>query len=231
MSIRPGGLLAGIKRAVVDAHRSVAEQHMEELAQYFEPAPGQAPGIRFPEGQWEARSVVLKVPHEASRNGKVSIEQRAVHVPLITLLPLRSHTIERVELLTTLDFSLAPPLPPEAASGARKAARADLPSDILVKLGPRAPHSAEVKIDPDADNPQCGPEHDPRLFLLAAWIDPGRLHCRAWRILLFAGSWAADSVTPAASVRSPSPCSRAATGSAWCCATWSCRASCWPASM
>ena len=141
MSIKLSGLLAGIKRAVVDAHRSVAEQHMEELAQYFEPAPGQAADLQFPAGQWEARSVVLKVPHEASRDGKVRIEQRAVHVPLITLLPLRSHTIERVELLTTLDFSLAPPLPPEAARG-----EADLPPDILVNLGHRGPHSAEVKI-------------------------------------------------------------------------------------
>jgi hypothetical protein len=141
MAIRLGGLLAGIKRAVVDAHRSVSEQHMEELEQYFEPAPGQASDLRFPQGQWEARSVVLRVPHETSRNGKVSIEQREVHVPLITLLPLRSHAIERVELLTTLDFSLAEPLSPEAASG-----DADLPPDIMVKLGHRGPHSAEVKI-------------------------------------------------------------------------------------
>lgn len=141
MAIRLGGLLAGIKRAVIDAHRSVAEQHMEELARYFEPAPGQAPDLRFPDGQWEARSVALQVPHEASRNGKVGIEQRAVHVPLITLLPLRSHAIERVELLTTLDFSLAEPLAPDAAKG-----EADLPPDIMVKLGQRGPHSAEVKI-------------------------------------------------------------------------------------
>lgn len=141
MAIRLGGLLAGIKRAVVDAHRSVAEQHMEELEQYFEPAPGQSPDLRFPQGQWEARSVVLRVPHETSRNGKVSVEQRDVHVPLITLLPLRSHAIERVELLATLDFSLAEPLSLEAARG-----KEDLPADILVKLGQRGPHSAEVKI-------------------------------------------------------------------------------------
>lgn len=141
MSIRLGGLLAGIKRAVIDAHRSVAEQHMEELAKYFAPAPGQPADLRFPDGQWEARSVVLQVPHESSRNGKVSIERREVHVPLITLLPLRSHAIERVELLTTLDFSLAPHLEPDAARG-----EADLPPDILVNLGHRGPHSAEVKI-------------------------------------------------------------------------------------
>lgn len=141
MSIKLGGLLAGIKRAVVEAHRSVANQHMEELAQYFSPAPGQPDDLRFPEGQWEPRSVVLRVPHETSRNGQVSLAQREVQVPLITLLPLRSHAIERVELLTTLDFSLAAPLPPEAARG-----DADLPPDILVNLGHRGPHSAEVKI-------------------------------------------------------------------------------------
>ena len=141
MSIKLGGLLAGIKRAVVDAHRNVAEQHMEELAQYFAPAPGQPAGLRFPDGQWEARSVVMQVPHEASRNGVVSIEQRAIHVPLITLLPLRSHVIERVELLTTLDFSLAPPLAGDVARG-----EADLPPEITVSLGHKGPHSAEVKI-------------------------------------------------------------------------------------
>jgi hypothetical protein len=141
MSIKLGGLIAGIKRAVIDAHRSVAEQHIEELAQYFVPADGQAADVSFPDGQWEARTVVMQVPHEASRNGKVAIERRDIHVPLITLLPLRSHVIERVELLTTLDFSLAPPLPEHVARG-----EADLPPEITVKLGHKGPHSAEVKI-------------------------------------------------------------------------------------
>ena len=141
MSIKLGGLIAGIKRAVVDAHRSVAEQHMEELAQYFVPAAGQAPGTRFPDGQWEARSVTMQVPREVSRNGKVGVEQHSVNVPLITLLPLRSHVIDRFELLTTLDFSLAPPLPDEVARG-----DADLPPEITVNLGHKGPHSAEVKI-------------------------------------------------------------------------------------
>jgi hypothetical protein len=141
MSIKLGGLISGIKRAVIDAQRSVAEQHMEELAQYFVPAAGQEPGIQFPDGEWEARTVTMKVPHEASRNGKVSLENRAVHVPLITLLPLRSHVIDRVELLTMLDLSLAPPLPPDVAAG-----KADLPPDILVNLGHKGPHAAEVKI-------------------------------------------------------------------------------------
>lgn len=66
MSIKLGGLLAGVKRAVVEAQRSVAEQHMEELAQYFVPAPGQKAELQFPDGQWEARSVTMQVPHEAS---------------------------------------------------------------------------------------------------------------------------------------------------------------------
>ena len=93
MSVKLGGLIAGVKRAVVDAQRSVAEQHMEELAQYFVPAPGQAADLRFPDGRWEARSVTMEVPHEASRNGKVAIEPHTIQVPLITLLPLRSHVI------------------------------------------------------------------------------------------------------------------------------------------
>lgn len=141
MSIKLGGLIAGIKRAVVDAHRSVAEQHLEELAQYFVPAPGQAAGVHFPDGQWEARSVAMQVPHEVSRNGKVGIEPHTIQVPLITLLPLRSHVIERVELLTTLDFGLAPPLADDVARG-----EADLPPEITVNLGHKGPHSAEVKI-------------------------------------------------------------------------------------
>lgn len=141
MSVKLGGLIAGIKRAVVDAHRSVAEQHMEELAQYFAPAPGQPKDVQFPDGQWEARSVVMQVPHETSRDGKLTIERRDIHVPLITLLPLRSHVIDRVELLTTLDFSLAPPLPEDVARG-----DADIPPEITVSLGHKGPHSAEVKI-------------------------------------------------------------------------------------
>ncbi|MFC0252496.1 DUF2589 domain-containing protein [Massilia consociata] len=141
MSIKLGGLIAGIKRAVVDAHRSIAEQHMEELAQYFVPAEGQPADLQFPDGQWAARSVVMQVPHEASRDGKVVMDQREVHVPLITLLPLRSHAIERFELLTTLDFALAPPLEDSVARG-----EADLPPEIVVNLGHRGPHSAEVKI-------------------------------------------------------------------------------------
>lgn len=79
MSIKLGRLLAGVKRAVVEAQRSVAEQHMEEPAQYFVPASGQKAELQFPDGQWEARSVTMQVPHKASRNGKVSIERRAVH--------------------------------------------------------------------------------------------------------------------------------------------------------
>ncbi len=141
MSIKLGGLISAIKRAVVDAQRSVAEQHLEELVQYFVPAPGQEPPPRFPDGKWEARSVTMHVPQEVSRNGRVSIESRDVEVPLITLLPLRSHVIDRVEVLTTLDLSLAPPLSPDAAAG-----QADLPPDIVVNLGHRGPHAAEIKI-------------------------------------------------------------------------------------
>lgn len=102
---------------------------MEELAQYFVPAAGQPPSVQFPDGAWEARSVVMQVPREVSRNGKVGVEPHNVQLPLITLLPLRSHVIDRVELLTTLDFSLAPPLPPDVARG-----EADLPPEITVNL-------------------------------------------------------------------------------------------------
>lgn len=141
MSIKLGGLIAAIKRAVVDAQRSVAGQHMEELSQYFVPAPGQKEALMFPDGAWEARTVTMRVPHEASRNGLLGLENRDVQVPLITLLPLRSHVIDRVEVLTTLDLSLAAPLSPDAAAG-----KADLPPDIVVNLGHRGPHAAEIKI-------------------------------------------------------------------------------------
>jgi hypothetical protein len=141
MSIKLGSLIGAIKRAVVDAQHSVAEQHMEELAQYFVPAPGQDKSTQFPQGEWEARTVTMHVPREVSQNGKVSIENHAVHVPLITLLPLRSSMIDRVELLTTLDLSLAPPLTPDQSQG-----KADLPPDVVVNLGHKGPHSAEVKI-------------------------------------------------------------------------------------
>ncbi|MGZ8288657.1 MAG: DUF2589 domain-containing protein [Telluria sp.] len=140
MPIQLGGLLSGIKRAVIDAHRSVARQHIEELAQFFVAAPGQSPDIKFPDGEWESRNVIMNVPKEVSRNGKVGLENHKVHVPLITLLPLKSHVIDRVEVLTTLDLSLAS-LSDEALKG-----NDDLAPDILVGLGGKGPHSAEIKI-------------------------------------------------------------------------------------
>ena len=140
MPIQLGGLLGGIKRAVIDAHRSVARQHIEELAQFFVPSPGQPPGLQFPDGEWESRNVIMNLPREVSRNGKVGMENHKVHVPLITLLPLKSHEIDRVEVLTTLDLSLASPSE-EAAKG-----NEDLPPEILVDLGKKGPHTAEIKI-------------------------------------------------------------------------------------
>lgn len=140
MPIQLGGLLGGIKRAVIDAHRSVARQHIEELAQFFVPAQGQPPGLQFPDGEWESRNVIMSVPKEVSRNGKVALENHKVHVPLITLLPLKSHVIDRVEVLTTLDLSLSS-LSEEALKG-----NEDLPPDILVDLGRKGPHTAEIKI-------------------------------------------------------------------------------------
>lgn len=140
MAIQLGGLLGGIKRAVIDAHRSVARQHIEELAQFFVPAPGQPADLQFPDGEWESRNVIMNIPKEVSRNGKVGLENHKVHVPLITLLPLKSHVIDRVEVLTTLDLSLAS-LGEDALRG-----EADLPPEILVDLGRKGPHTAEVKI-------------------------------------------------------------------------------------
>jgi hypothetical protein len=140
MSFKLGALISGIKKAVLEAHRSVSEQHMEELAQYFVPAPGQNADLKFPDGAWDARNVVMNVPKEVSQNGKVSLQNHQVYVPLITLLPLRSQVLDRVEVLTSLDLSLA------NLSDDQSKGKSDLPPDILVKLGGRGPTCAEVKI-------------------------------------------------------------------------------------
>ena len=71
MSIKLGGLIAGVKRAVVEAHRSVSEQHMEELAQYFVPAPGQKPPAKKAAAKHVATATVGVKPVIEGFDGKV----------------------------------------------------------------------------------------------------------------------------------------------------------------
>ena len=140
MATKLGGLLAGIKKAVIDAQHSVADQHINELKQFFVAEEGQSDNLIFPDGSWDARTVTMNVPREVSRNGVVSTENHKVLVPLITLLPLRSHLIDRVEVLTTLDVSIAE-LNDEIAGNPP-----DLANDVLVSVGSKGPNASEIKI-------------------------------------------------------------------------------------
>jgi hypothetical protein len=140
MATKLGSLLSALKKAVVDAQRSVSNQHIDDLQRFFKPAEGQADDVTFPNGRWEAQTVIFNVPKEVSRNGVVSLENHPVSVPLITLVPQQSHVIDRVEILTTVDMSLAG-LESDAAQG-----QADLPDDVLVQLGNKIANPTEIKI-------------------------------------------------------------------------------------
>jgi hypothetical protein len=150
MSTNLGGMIAGVKKAVIDAHRSVSEQHMEEVAYYFQPVPGQDPKPKFPEGKWTPKTVTVIVPKEVSKDGKVTMENHEVFVPLITLLPLKSHSLEKVEILTKLDLSLSN-LSKEVLSG-----NANIPPNVQVSLGQNGPNAAEIKIFIVASDPPDG---------------------------------------------------------------------------
>jgi Protein of unknown function (DUF2589) len=150
MSTKLGGLISGMKKAVIDAHRSVSKQHMEEIEHFFQLAPDQDPTLVFPNGKWIARTVTVIVPKEVSNNGKVAMENHEVMVPLITLLPLKSHTLERVEILTSLDFSLAD-LSDDVLNG-----KANIPPEVRVNLGSNGPNTAEIKIFIVASEPPDG---------------------------------------------------------------------------
>jgi hypothetical protein len=144
MSTKLGSLISGIKRAVIEAHRSMWDQHIDELANYFQPARDQPAGTpeqpKFPEGAWEPRCVVMNVQKEVHRNGEVTLEPHPVHVPLITLVPLKSHLIERFELLTTLDLAVAGLTDDDPGD------QDDMLADITVNLGSKGPNTAEIKI-------------------------------------------------------------------------------------
>lgn len=149
MSAKLGELISGIKHAIVDAHRSVGAQHMEELAQFFEYYGDQTPPPAFPNGKWRPRMVHLSVPRETSVNGKVSLVDHAVKVPLITLVPLRTYVIDRAEILTRVNLGL---VETDAAkdSDSDKANTNDwspdgLP-DVTVQMSPSDDQTAELKI-------------------------------------------------------------------------------------
>jgi hypothetical protein len=146
MSTKLSGLLAGIKKSVVDAHRSVCSQHMEELEKFFQPAPGQSADLEFPNGEWNARTVAMNIPKEVSHNGVVTLENHKVMVPLITLLPLKSLTLERIEVLTTIDLSLA------NLSEEMLKEKSELPSDVQVSFGSAGPNATEIKMIIQASN-------------------------------------------------------------------------------
>lgn len=145
MSAKLGELISGVKRAIVDAHRSVGQQHLEELEQFFEYHGTQSPPPPFPEGEWRPRVVRLQVPGEGR-------PEHHVDVPLITLLPLRSFVIERAEILTHINLGLSASDPAAAAAsdGPRADARSDWDSDdmpeVTVQMTPTEGQAAEIKI-------------------------------------------------------------------------------------
>ncbi|MBT0569627.1 DUF2589 domain-containing protein [Curvibacter sp. CHRR-16] len=149
MSTTLAQLISGIKKAVLEAQRSVAGQHIEELEQFFyQPAAGAEGTTDLPPGSWVARSVRMSIPREVSHNGVVSQVQHSIDVPLITLLPLKSFTIERVEILTSMDLSL-PNSPsntdtPQASGPSSEDILQD--PDVQVSMTGASPHSAEIKI-------------------------------------------------------------------------------------
>jgi hypothetical protein len=152
MSAHLGELISGIKHAIVDAHRSVGAQHMEELAQFFEYHGDQSPPPAFPNGQWRPKVVHLSVPKETSLNGKVSMVDHPVKVPLITLVPLRSYVIERAEILTKVNLGLLEPDAAQALTQGAASTPDDNPwsplglPDVTVQMGPSAEQTAELKI-------------------------------------------------------------------------------------
>ncbi|WP_158253605.1 DUF2589 domain-containing protein [Chromobacterium alticapitis] len=147
MTASLGALISGLKKAVIEAQRSVSHQHIEELRQFFVPDREQDPSLTFPEGAWTARMVGMNVPREVSRNGAVALEHHEVQVPLITLLPLKSFAIEKVEVLTTLNLALA-----ETPDGEEDEEAAE----VRVSLRRQDEQTAELKIVIQALEPPAG---------------------------------------------------------------------------
>jgi hypothetical protein len=145
MSAKLGELISGVKRAIVDAHRSVGAQHLEELAQFFDYHGQQSPPPDFPKGEWKPRVVRVKVPGEGRPDHHVD-------VPLITLLPLRSFVIERAEILTHINLGLSTQEPETAVAGdgTQAAERTDWDNDgmpeVTVQMTPSEGQAAEIKI-------------------------------------------------------------------------------------
>jgi hypothetical protein len=115
-------LLAQVEHAVVEAQRSVATQHMEDIARFFEPAPNQDPGLTFPGGSWLPRTVEVTLPPDTRRAGPLAppaqTAPRTVKLPLIALVPLRSYAIDQFELLTQLRLAWSDVPPSEHTEAA-----------------------------------------------------------------------------------------------------------------
>ncbi|KUM03622.1 DUF2589 domain-containing protein [Chromobacterium subtsugae] len=150
MTAKLSGLVSGLKKAVIEAQRSVSNQHIEELQQFFIPDQEQGDTQNFPEGAWTARMVGMNVPREVSRDGQVTLEHHEVQVPLITLLPLKSFMIERVEVLTTLNLSLA-----EQAEHGDTDTDAEAP-EVMVSMHQQDANTAEIKIVIHSLEPPAG---------------------------------------------------------------------------
>ncbi|MDE1714219.1 DUF2589 domain-containing protein (plasmid) [Chromobacterium amazonense] len=147
MTASLGALLSSLKKAVIEAQRSVSHQHIEELRQFFVPDREQDPKLRFPEGAWTARMVGMNVPKEVCRNGAVTLEHHEVQVPLIALLPLKSYAIEKVEVLTTLNLTLAEQMQHEPNEET---------ADVRVSMRRKDGQTAELKIVIQAQEPPAG---------------------------------------------------------------------------
>lgn len=150
MSAKLGELISGIKSAIVDAHRSVENQHLEELEHFFEFKGDGSKALPFPQGEWQPKVVNINILKEISVNGNVSFQEHQVKVPLITLVPIRSYVIDRAEVLTKvkLGMSDAGDLAAASASNAGDAATEEAKSspEVTVQMGMQDEMTAELKI-------------------------------------------------------------------------------------
>jgi hypothetical protein len=133
-------LVAQVEQAVMHAQQLASKQFMQDLAQFFEPAPGQDPEPSFPQGRWLPRKITLPLPREARWRGPLAPPQQQlpewVDVPLIALAPLRSYAVEQLELLTQIQLAWPSSSDTTLEDGA----------DPLVMLPANAIHSADIKV-------------------------------------------------------------------------------------
>ena len=150
MSAKLGELISGIKIAIIDAHRSVGNQHLEELEQFFEFKGDKSQALPFPQGEWQPKVVNLNIFKETSVNGNVSLQEHQIKVPLITLVPIRSYVIDRAEVLTRVKLGISGAGDISADTGVngevvRDNSSEDIP-EVTVQMGMQDEMSAELKI-------------------------------------------------------------------------------------